>query len=1172
MARRKQTMDGNAAAAHVSYAFTEVATIFPITPSSVMPELIDEWSAQGRKNIFGGKVVVREMQSEGGAAGAMHGSLLGGALTTTYTASQGLMLMLPVIYRLTGELLPAVFHVASRSLGTNAFSIFGEHQDVMALRQIGTIMLCSSDVQECMDLGAVAHLSAIKSRIPVIHFFDGFRTSHEMQKIEVLEYDELANLVDKDALEAFRANALNPDHPTLHSCTHNPDTYFQMREAVNKFYTPIPDIVQGYMDEINRLTGRDYRLFNYYGSPTAENIIVAMGSGCSVVRETIEYQNAHGGNYGLLQVHLYRPLAVDKLVSAIPNTVKRIAVLDRTKEPGSAGEPLYRDVCQAFFGKENAPHIVGGRFGISSKDFTPADVLAVFANLEAEEPKNGFTVGINDDVTFLSLPPYKKEFDPSPAGTVACKLWGFGSDGTVGANKSAIKIIGDHTEMNVQAYFAYDARKSGGLTVSHLRFGKEPIYSSYLVNKADFIACHKQTYVNNYDLLEGIKPGGCFLLNCGWSEEELDRQLPASLRRAIAGNKVEFYMLNGVKIAHDLGLGNHISMIMQAAFFQLANIIPIEDAVKYLDNEVEENFSKRGPDIVNKNKQAIREGFKQLVKIKVPDSWISAEDEPEYDKNLPEFVQKFVIPVRRQQGDKLPVSVFNGRENGEFPIGTSKFDKFGSADYVAQWKADKCLQCNQCSYICPAAAIRPKLLTAEQAAQSPASIQMKNATGFSGMQYSLAISSLDCTGCSNCVNICPAPGGALEMVPIADNLAEKMENWEYLNTIPAVVLPEKNRETVKGSQFLHSYLEFPAACAGCCETPYARLVTQLYGDRMVLANTASCLAVWGGSTPTTPYTVDDKGRGPAWGYSLFEDEAEYALGLSVGSRAVRTELAEAAIEALTRGVPKDLEVPLRDWLNGYDESQGTRDRAEKLEKALQSYKGLPLLDLIYNRRDYLTKRTIWVFGGDGWAYDIGYGGLDHVLASGEKLNFFVFDNELYANTGGQSSKASPTASVVKFASSGKETAKKDLGRMAMSYGNIYVAQVSMGADYNQTLRAVVEAENFDGPSLIIGYSPCINHGLKAGMETAQLQQKRAVACGYWSLYRFNPDRKAEGKNPFQLDSKEPTADFCEFLLSETRFSSLLMSNPREAERLLAKTETDAKNRLAYYKFLNEHAI
>ena len=1082
------------------------------------------------------------------------------------------MLMLPVVYRIAGELLPGVFNVSSRALGNSTLSIFGDHQDVMTLRAAGTTMLCSSSVQDCADLTAVAHLTAIKTRIPIVHFFDGFRTSHEVQKVELLEYDELAELVDWDAFHAFRDRAVSPDHPVLHGCTQNPDIFFQEREAGNKFYLPIPSTVQEYMDKINALTGRDYKLFNYYGSPTAENIIIAMGSSCSVIQETIDYQNAHGANYGLLQVRLFRPFSIKHLLEAIPASVKRICVLDRTKEPGAAGEPLYLDVRNAFYDSGRSPLIIGGRYGLGSKDFAPNDVMAVFTNLEAEAPKTGFTVGITDDVTFLSLPPYEGNFDPAPAGTTTCKFWGFGSDGTVGANKTAVKIIGDHTDMYAQAYFAYDSKKSGGLTVSHLRFGHKPILSSYQVNNPDFVACSNQTYVDLYEMLEGIKPGGRFLLNCSWSKDELEEKLPASLKREIANKAIEFYTINAVDVAESVGLGGRINMVMQSAFFKLANILPLDEAVSYLKSAVKKSYGKGGEKIVEMNYAAIDAGIDKLVKIDVPESWKTAQDAPKPNKNLPEFVEKFVMPVKCQQGDKLPVSTFNGIEDGSFPLGMSQYEKSGVAITVPKWDVNKCIQCNQCSFVCPHSVLRPTLLDAAAAAAAPASLDMTDAKGFDGYKFTMGFSAYDCTSCGNCIDVCPVKDKALVMVSFDENKDVFAANWEYVKDIDSPELPKNVRHTVKGSQFLRPLLEFPGSCAGCGESPYSKLITQLYGDRMVLVNTAGCVAAWGGSSPMMPYTVNRRGHGPAWGYSLFEDEAEYALGQSMGAKTVQANLKAAVESAYAAGVPEALKAPMKAWLDGFDETEGTRARADAFEKALEPYKDKAPFDAIYRRRDFFVKRVIWVFGGDGWAYDIGYGGLDHVLASGENLNFFVYDTEVYSNTGGQSSKATPAAAIAKFAAAGKETKKKDLGRMAMSYGYVYVAQVAMGADKNQTLKAITEAEAYDGPSIIIGYAPCINHGIKAGMGHAQQQQKHAVESGYWALYRYNPDLADKGENPFILDSKAPTTPFRDYLMSETRFASMLQFNPGAAERLFTKAEKDAMDRLHYYEFMSKNKI
>jgi pyruvate-ferredoxin/flavodoxin oxidoreductase len=1168
--RRKQTMDGNTAAAYASYAFTDVSVIYPITPSSPMAESVDVWAAAGKKNIFGQPVVVKEMQSEGGAAGALHGCLQGGSLATTYTASQGLLLMVPNMYKIAGELLPSVFHVSARSLASNALSIFGDHQDVMATRQTGFSLLASSSVQQAMDLGAISHLAAIKSRIPVLHFFDGFRTSHEMQKIEVLEYDELAALVDMDAVKEFRGRSLNPNRPVLRGTTQNPDIFFQTREAVNKFYEPIPEIFEHYMAEINKLTGRDYQLFNYYGSPTAENIIIAMGSGCDVIRETIEYFNQKGGNYGLLEVHLYRPFSNKHMLNAIPKTVKKIAVLDRTKEPGASAEPLYLDVRNAFFGKSDAPVIVGGRYGLGSKDFTPANVMEVFENLAQETPFDGFTVGIVDDVTNLSLPSYKEKFNPTPAGTIACKFWGFGSDGTVGANKSAVKIIGDHTDLNVQAYFAYDSKKSGGVTISHLRFGEAPIMAPYLVNRADFVSCSNQSYVQLYDLLDGIKTGGTFLLNCIWSAEELDKALPASLKRKLAAENIEFYTLNAVDIAKDLGLGSRINMIMQSAFFKLSKVINLDEAVKYLKDSVEKSYGKKGQNVVDMNCKAIDAGIAEVKKIEIPDSWKHAVDETTVaGESLPAFVEKVMNPVNRQKGDDLPVSAFVGAEDGTYPTGTTKFEKRGIAIDIPYWDHTKCIQCNACSFVCPHGVIRPTLLNESQAAAAPAQMSMKDAVGFKGSKFHLAISPLDCTGCGVCVDVCPAKEKALTLKPIADHKDELIEVWSFAEAVEPVQVSKEQIKTVKGSQFLKPLFEFSGACAGCGETPYAKLITQLFGDRMVLSNAAGCSTVWGGSAPSVPYTKNSKGQGPAWGFSLFEDNAEYGFGMHLGTETVRSGIAGKVKEALEKGVDEELAGVMNAWLEGFHQSEGTRDRADALTAALEKYLSVPELAAIHERNDYFAKQSNWIFGGDGWAYDIGYGGVDHVLASGDDVNLMVFDTEVYSNTGGQSSKATPTAAIAKFAAAGKDTKKKDLGMMAMSYGYVYVAQIAMGADRAQTLKAILEAEAYPGPSLIIAYAPCVNHGIKAGMGKTQEQEKRAVAAGYWSLYRFNPQVRKEGKNPFTLDSKDPTASFEEFLLSEVRYASLLKQYPVEAKALFKKAEADAMERIASYKRLSE---
>ncbi|ABS41884.1 pyruvate:ferredoxin (flavodoxin) oxidoreductase [Clostridium botulinum] len=1190
--RRMKTMDGNTAAAYISYAFTDVAAIYPITPSSPMAEHVDEWVAQGKKNIFGQPVKVMEMQSEAGAAGAVHGSLQAGALTTTYTASQGLLLMIPNMYKIAGELLPGVFHVSARALAANSLNIFGDHQDVMAARQTGLALLAESSVQQVMDLSAVAHLSAIEGRVPFINFFDGFRTSHEIQKVEVLEYDELENLVDMDGVKAFRRRALNPDHPVIRGTAQNPDIYFQEREVSNNYYERLPEIVEKYMGEISKLTGREYHLFNYYGAEDAERLIIAMGSACDTVEEVVDYLMAKGEKVGLLTVHLYRPFSLEHFFKYIPKTVKNIAVLDRTKEPGALAEPLYLDVKNAFYGKEWQPTIVGGRYGLGSKEVYPSHILSVFENLKKDEPKDGFTIGIVDDVTNTSLEE-AEAINTTPAGTTACKFWGLGSDGTVGANKSAIKIIGDHTDMYAQGYFAYDSKKSGGITISHLRFGKSPIQSPYLINQADFVACHNQSYVYKYNVLEGLKKGGRFLLNTIWTPEEVEEHLPASMKKYIAENDIEFYTLNAVKIAQGIGLGGRINMICQAAFFKIANIIPVEDAVKYLKDAVVTNYGKKGQKIIDMNNAAIDEGVNAIVKIEVPASWKDAKCEGACEaKENPEFIKNIVEPMNRQEGDKLPVSAFKGMEDGTFPSGTAAYEKRGIAINVPEWQLDKCIQCNQCSYVCPHAVIRPILLTDEEVKNAPEGFKSKPAVGAKGLNFTMAISPYDCTGCGNCADVCPAKEKALIMKPF-DTQIEQDKNWEYAMKVSPKSNPMK-KNSVKGSQFEQPLLEFSGACAGCGETPYAKLVTQLFGDRMMIANATGCSSIWGASAPSTPYTTNHKGYGPAWANSLFEDNAEFGMGMYLGVKQIRDKVTEDVkavlgfksaeeLQSCAIGtedcsekdmtgtvISGELRAALEDWLNNKDLGEDTRERADKVIELVGKEKGSDkFLNEIYENKDFLVKRSHWIFGGDGWAYDIGYGGVDHVLASGEDVNILVFDTEVYSNTGGQSSKATPTAAIAKFAASGKKTKKKDLGAMAMTYGYVYVAQIAMGADKNQTLKAIAEAEAYPGPSLIIAYAPCINHGLKAGMGCSQLEEKKAVDCGYWGLYRFNPELKEAGKNPFSLDSKEPTANFKDFLMGEVRYASLAKQFPQDAEALFAKTEQDAKERLANYKKLAE---
>ena len=1161
---KMKTMDGNTAAAHISYAFTEVAAIYPITPSSPMAEHVDEWVAEGRKNIFGQPVKVVEMQSEGGAAGAVHGSLQAGALTTTYTASQGLLLMIPNMYKIAGELLPCVFHVSARALAANSLNIFGDHQDVMAARATGFALLAESSVQQVMDLGAVAHLSALKGKVPFVNFFDGFRTSHEVQKIEVMDYADLAKLVDMDAVTAFRRHALNPDHPVVRGTAQNPDIYFQEREVSNKYYEDLPAIVEDYMAEINKLTGRDYHLFNYYGAPDADRMIIAMGSACEAIEETVDYLNAKGEKVGLLTVHLYRPFSLDHFFKYIPKTVKKIAVLDRTKEPGCLAEPLYLDVKNAYYGKDFQPVIVGGRYGLGSKDPVPAHIVPVFENLRLDKPKDGFTVSIVDDVTNTSLPVLSYDIDTTPAGTTGCKFWGLGSDGTVGANKSAIKIIGDHTDMYAQGYFSYDSKKSGGITVSHLRFGKKPIKSPYLINKANFVACHNQSYVYKYNVLDGLKPGGVFLLNCVWNEQEVDEKLPAVMKQFIAKNDIQFYTVDAVGIAQGIGLGGRINMIMQSAFFKLANIIPLEDAVTYLKQAVVDSYGKKGQKVIDMNNAAIDKGVNAVVKINVPAAWKQAKDEAAAASEVPEFIEKILIPMNRQEGDNLPVSAFVDMADGTFPTGTAAYEKRGIAIDVPEWQMDNCIQCNQCAYVCPHAAIRPILVNEEEIKAAPAGFTAKTGKGINDLNFRMAVSPLDCTGCGNCVQVCPAKEKALIMKP-QESQHDQISLWDYAMTVSAKANP-MNKLTVKGSQFEQPLLEYSGACAGCGETPYAKLVTQLFGDRMMVANATGCSSIWGASAPSMPYCKNHRGHGPAWANSLFEDNAEFGLGMYVGAKKVRDTLAAKVEEAAKLTSNAALKAAMEDWLANKDNGNGTRERADKLIGLLAAEKGdNALLNDIYDNQDFFVKRSQWIFGGDGWAYDIGFGGLDHVLASNEDVNVLVFDTEVYSNTGGQASKSTPTAAIAKFAASGKTTKKKDLGMIAMSYGYVYVAQISMGADKAQTLKAIAEAEAYPGPSLIIAYAPCINHGIN--MSNSQLEAKKAVDAGYWDMYRYNPALKEAGKNAFSLDSKEPTADFKQFLMGEVRYASLKKQFPEHAEALFEKTAKDAAERRESYKRL-----
>lgn len=1169
-----KTMDGNTAAAYASYAFTEVAAIYPITPSSPMAESTDEWAARGQKNVFGQPVKVVEMQSEAGAAGAVHGSLQAGALTTTYTASQGLLLMIPNMYKIAGELLPGVFHVSARAVASHALSIFGDHSDVMAARQTGFAQLASGSVQEVMDLGAVAHLAAIKGRVPFVHFFDGFRTSHEVQKIEVLDYDDLAKMLDWKAVEDFRSRALNPERPVTRGTAQNPDIFFQAREACNPYYEAIPDVVADYMKQISQLTGRDYKPFNYYGDPEAENVIVAMGSVTETIEEVVDYLRARGEKVGVLKVHLYRPFSAKYFFNEMPKTVKRIAVLDRTKEPGAIGEPLYLDVKSLYYKAENAPVIVGGRYGLGSKDTTPSQILSVFKNLKLDDPRDGFTIGIVDDVTNLSLPVDERIVTEDPS-TIRCKFWGLGSDGTVGANKSAIKIIGDETDLYAQGYFSYDSKKSGGITVSHLRFGKNKIRATYLIDEADYIACHNQSYVGKYDLIDGLKKGGTFVLNCQWSPEELEEKIPAELKRQIANNDINFYIVDATSIAREIGLGNRINMVMQAAFFKLASVIPIEEAVKYLKEEIVKSYGRKGQAIVDMNYKAVDKGIESLVKVNVPESWKTAKDEEiAVDENRPEFIRNVVDPMNAQKGDDLPVSAFVGREDGTFPMGTSAFEKRGIAVTVPEWQADKCIQCNQCSFVCPHAAIRPFLLTAEEKAGAPDGMATKPATGpqFKGLEYKIQVSVLDCTGCGNCADICPAKEKALIMKPLETQEAE-VKNWEYLNNNVTYKNDLAPLNTVKNSQFSQPLLQFSGACAGCGETPYLKAITQLFGDRMMIANATGCSSIWGGSAPSTVYCTNKDGQGPAWANSLFEDNAEYGLGMLIGVNQIRDKIEDSLKKLIELDVGDELKAAAEAWIASKEDAEGSKKASAELIKVLDSFKPCDacadLVEDIKKKREYLVKKSVWIVGGDGWAYDIGYGGLDHVLASGEDVNILVFDTEVYSNTGGQSSKATPTAAVAKFAASGKKVKKKDLGMIATTYGYVYVAQVAMGANMNQFMKAVLEAEAHKGPSIIIAYAPCINHGIKGGMSRTQTREKFAVETGYWHLWRYIPENKAQGKNPFVLDSKDPTGNFQDFLNTEVRYTSLKQTFPEIADELFEKAEADAKERYETYKRMAE---
>ena len=1175
MARKMKTMDGNSAVAHVSYAFTDVAAIYPITPSSVMADLTDKFSAQGVKNLFGREVQVTEMQSEGGASGAVHGSLAAGALTTTYTASQGLLLMIPNMYKMAGELLPSVIHVSARALTSHALSIFGDHSDIYACRQTGYAMLCSNSPQECMDLAAVAHLSAIKGRVPFLHFFDGFRTSHEIQKIEEWDYADLADMLDWDAVEAFRRRALNPEHPVTRGTAQNDDIFFQAREACNKYYDAVPEVVVEYMNKVNAKIGTNYKPFNYYGAEDAEHIIVAMGSVCDCAEEVVDYLNAAGEKVGLLKVRLYRPFVADYMLSELPKTIKTISVLDRTKEPGSIGEPLYLDVLAAINGSDFAGvKVYTGRYGLGSKDTTPGDIIAVYRNAESETPKRRFTIGIVDDVTNLSLPIVENP-DTTPAGTHSCKFWGLGADGTVGANKNSIKIIGDNTDMYAQGYSAYDSKKSGGLTVSHLRFGNQPIKSTYYISKADFVACHNPSYVDKYDIVDDLKEGGSFLLNCPWNVDELSKRLPGKMKKILADRKINFYTIDGIKIGKEIGLGGRINTVLQSAFFKIADIIPADKAKELMKAAAKKSYMKKGQAIVDMNYAAIDRGMEDLKKVDIPADWANAVDDAKEDKidgqgALVEYVNGILKPVNAYKGNKLPVSAFMDHVDGTAPNGSAAYEKRGIAVDVPEWNSNNCIQCNRCAIVCPHAVIRPIAMTDEEVAASPEETNAIPMMGLKDLKFVMTVSTLDCTGCGACANVCPGKKGekALVMKPI-DTQRPKQALFDYALTVsekPEVA--EKFKfSTVKGSQFKQPLLEFSGACAGCGETPYAKLVTQLFGDRMFIANATGCSSIWGASAPATPYTRNKKGYGPAWQNSLFEDNAEFGLGMALGQKAIRNRLIEY-VENIEKDTDNaDLKNACQNYLDTVTDSTSSRPATDaliaELEKNTDDAKVGELAKKTLIDKDELAKKSMWIFGGDGWAYDIGFGGLDHVIASGENVNILVFDTEVYSNTGGQASKATPVGSVAQFAAAGKAVKKKDLAAIAMSYGYVYVAQCAMGADNNQVIKAMVEAESYNGPSLVICYAPCINHGIKGGMGIAQLEEKKAVDAGYWNIFRFDPRLADEGKNPFMLDGKAPSASYRDFIMGEVRYNSLTRSFPERAEKLFEKAEKVAEDKYAH---------
>ena len=1159
---KMKTMDGNTAAAWVSYAMSETAAIYPITPSSTMGEIADEWAAQGRKNIFGQTVEVRQLQSEAGAAGAVHGSLAGGALTTTFTASQGLLLMIPNMYKISGELLPCVFHVSARAIAAHALSIFGDHQDVMACRQTGFAMLAAASVQEVMDLSLVAHLATVEASVPFLSFFDGFRTSHEIQKIEVIDYDDMKPLLNMDKVAAFRARSMNPEHPDVRGTAQNPDIYFQGREATNADYDAIPAIVEEYMDKVSALTGRNYKPFDYVGAEDAERVVIAMGSGCEAIEEVVNHLTAKGEKVGLIKVRLYRPFSAKHFLSVLPETTKIISVLDRTKEPGALGDPLYQDICTTLLEKGEGPAVVAGRYGLGSKEFTPAMVKAVYDNLAEATPRTRFTVGIEDDVTNASLVT-TEALDTTPEGTVQCKFWGLGSDGTVGANKQAIKIIGDNTEMYAQGYFAYDSKKSGGITISHLRFGEKPIQSTYLVTAADYIACHNPSYVNLYDVLDGIKDGGTFVLNTAWTAAEMDEMLPAEMRRTIASKNLKFYTVDAVKIAGEVGLGGRINMIMQTAFFKLADVIDFDEAVKLLKDGIKAAYGKKGDKIVNMNNAAVDNAINAIVEIEVPAAWADLADDVVAGSDAPAYVTDVMRPVLAQKGDDLPVSVFS--KDGTMPLATSKFEKRGVAINVPEWIADNCIQCNQCAYVCPHSALRPVLADDAEMKNAPSTFGTIGAKGkdVKGLAYRLQVASQDCLGCGNCADICPAKEKALVMKPIATQLDEQVPNWDFAQTVS--FKDAFKRDSVKGSQFRQSLMEFSGACSGCGETPYVKVLTQLFGERMIIANATGCSSIWGASAPSTPYAINADGHGPAWGNSLFEDAAEFGFGIEMGVNNRRDTLV-AKCEAALGSATGDVKSALEGWLANKGDAEASAEAGATLKAALEGTSDEALKDIAADA-DLFTKKSVWIFGGDGWAYDIGFGGLDHVIASGKDVNILVMDTEVYSNTGGQSSKATPLGSIAKFAAAGKGTGKKDLGRMAMTYGYVYVASIAMGADKQQTMKAFKEAEAYPGPSLIICYAPCINQGIKKGMGKTQLEQKLAVDSGYWPLYRYNPLLAEEGKNPFMLESKAPDGSLQEFLSGENRYAMLERFHPELSKAFREKIEKDYADRFAIYSHL-----